>query len=97
MELRVKEIIKSRGLTMQDIADKLEITRDTLTRNINGNPTIGTLSKIAEVLEVNLTDLFVNNTTDELTALIQHRGDFYKANTLQELEDIVKKIKNQEK
>lgn len=50
MDLNIKEIIKDRGLTMQDVADKLEITRDTLTRNINGNPTVETLHKIANVL-----------------------------------------------
>jgi len=58
MDLKVKEIIKQKGLTMQEIADRLSITRDTLTRNINGNPTIETLKKISDVLEVPISDLF---------------------------------------
>lgn len=57
MELKVKEIIKAKGLTMQQVADELGITRDTLTRNINGNPTIETLEKIAKALEVSVSDL----------------------------------------
>ena len=32
MELRVKEVIKAKGLTMQQVADELGITRDTLTK-----------------------------------------------------------------
>lgn len=57
MELRVKEVIKAKGLTMQQVADVLGITRDTLTRNINGNPTIETLEKIAKTLGVSVSDL----------------------------------------
>ena len=44
---------------MQDFADKMGITRDTLTRTINGNPTVDTLNRYAEALEVPITDLFV--------------------------------------
>lgn len=57
MELKVKEVIKAKGLTMQQVADELGITRDTLTRNINGNPTIETLEKIAKTLSVSVSDL----------------------------------------
>lgn len=57
MELKVKEVIKAKGLTMQQVADELGITRDTLTRNINGNPTIETLEKIAKTLNVSVSDL----------------------------------------
>ena len=52
MELRVKELCKEKGLQMQELADKLGITRITLTRNISGNPTISTLENIAAALGV---------------------------------------------
>lgn len=54
MNMRVKELIKKKGYSMQDLAEKLGITRDTLTRNINGNPTVETLQKIASALGVEL-------------------------------------------
>ena len=54
MELRVKEICKEKGMQMQELADKLGITRITLTRNIGGNPTIGTLESIAAALGVSV-------------------------------------------
>ena len=60
MELRVKEITKSKGLTMQQLSEKLGVTRDTLTRNVNGNPTIETLSKIATALEVPILQLLAS-------------------------------------
>lgn len=65
MELKVKEIIKAKGLTMQQVADVLGITRDTLTRNINGNPTIETLEKIAKVLGTSVSDLLDEERPEE--------------------------------
>ena len=93
MPLKIKEIIKSKGFSMQGVADKLGITRDTLTRTIYGNPTVSTLEKIAQILDVQVADLFESGNQDELTALIDYKGQFYKANTVEELEKIVEKIK----
>ena len=78
---------------MQDIANRIGISRDTLTRNINGNPTIDTLEKIAKALDVDIVELFPATSTEQLIALISHRNEFYKATTLKELEEIVEKIK----
>jgi DNA-binding Xre family transcriptional regulator len=64
MELRIKEIIKSKGLTMQEFADTLGIARVNLTKTINGNPTKDTLEKIAGALGVPVTDLFERPATD---------------------------------
>jgi len=58
MNYRIKEICKDKGVTMEKIAGDLGITPNTLTRNINGNPTIETLEKIAAALQVPVTELF---------------------------------------
>lgn len=94
MELKVKDLIKQKGMTMQQFAEMLGVTRDTLTRNINGNPTLETLERIATALNVPITELFSAGTNEELTALIQHKGDYYKATTIAELERIVDVIKS---
>lgn len=94
MELKVKDLIKQKGMTMQQFAETLGVTRDTLTRNINGNPTLETLERIATALNVPITELFSVGTNEELTALIQHKGDYYKATTIAELERIVDVIKS---
>lgn len=67
MEFRVKEICKEKGILMEDLAKKLDITRVTLTRNINGNPTIETLEKIANALEVSISDLFQQPASDSFS------------------------------
>ncbi|WP_288290087.1 helix-turn-helix domain-containing protein [uncultured Alistipes sp.] len=67
MELRVKELCKEKGLQMQELADKLGITRITLTRNISGNPTISTLENIAAALGVPVPELFAPQPTNTIT------------------------------
>ena len=69
MELRVKELCKEKGLQMQELADKLGITRITLTRNISGNPTISTLENIAAALGVSVPELFAPQPTNTITCL----------------------------
>lgn len=68
MELRVKELCKEKGLQMQELADKLGITRITLTRNISGNPTISTLENIAAALGWwSVPELFAPQPTNTIT------------------------------
>ena len=52
---------------MQELADKLGITRITLTRNISGNPTISTLENIAAALGVSVPELFAPQPTNTIT------------------------------
>ena len=41
--LRIKEIAKSKGLTLTEIAEKLGVSKVSLSNSINGNPTVETL------------------------------------------------------
>ena len=56
--IRIKEVAKQKGVSINELADKLGISRITLHAQMNGNPTIETLGKIATALEVPITDLF---------------------------------------
>ena len=58
MELRIKELLKAKRITQRTLAKKLDISVVGLNKMINGNPTLGTLRKIAEALNVELKDLF---------------------------------------
>lgn len=91
MELRVKEICKVKGVQMQELADRLNISRVTLTRNINGNPTIDTLEKIAEGLNVDVVELFAKKSG--FTAFIDYRGTLYRCDSIDELEGLIKRLK----
>jgi transcriptional regulator with XRE-family HTH domain len=64
MELRVKEIIKEKGLLFKDLAKQLGVTDIALRASLKGNPTIGTLEKVANTLDVPVTALFEQPATD---------------------------------
>ena len=57
-KLRIKEILKLKGLTMIQLAERLEINRVNLSSSVNGNPTLKSLLKIADILEVDVSELF---------------------------------------
>lgn len=97
MELRVKEVCKDKGVTLAEIASKIGVAQASLSKMLGGNPTIGTLEKISTALNVPVWQLFASpeEVTGEgdLTVLIHHKGYFYKATTIAELEKIVDEIK----
>lgn len=98
MELRIKELCKAKGILQKDLAEKIGITDIALRASLKGNPTLSTLEKVANALDVEVWELFTESTSkEELTALIQHKSDFYKANTLPELEKIVSDIRGKSK
>jgi len=84
MKFKVKEICKKKGLKLEDLAEKMGITRITLTRNINGNPTIETLEKTADALGVSVVELFEKDKSD-FTALIDLNGQLYRFDTAKSL------------
>ncbi|MBP3663646.1 MAG: helix-turn-helix transcriptional regulator [Tyzzerella sp.] len=58
MELRVTECCKTKGITLQDLADKLGVARSTLANTLTKkNPTLETLEKISKALGVKVSDL----------------------------------------
>lgn len=93
---RIKEILKEQGVTINELADKLGISRVTLSTQINGTANIVSYEKIATALNVPMWQLFASpeevTGDNELTALIQHKKDFYKAVTIEELKKIVTEI-----
>ena len=58
MSLRVKEVCKEKGVTITQLAEMLGIKQESLSRAINGNPTLDTLQKIATSLNVPVSALF---------------------------------------
>lgn len=67
MSLRIKEVIKEKGLTVQGLAKKMGINRVGLSNHVNGNPSVEILQRIADALEVNITELFEQAKSNEFT------------------------------
>lgn len=60
MDHRIKELIKEKGYTQQQLADEMGISRIGLTQLVNGKPSYPTLEKFAEALDVEMWELFAS-------------------------------------
>ena len=58
--MRIKEILKEKGMTVQELADKLGISRQALSRQIQGKLLVETAQNIADALNVPVWQLFAN-------------------------------------
>ncbi len=58
MKLRIKELLKEKGVMHKELAERLGVTDIALRASLKGNPTIGTLEKVANVLGVEVSELF---------------------------------------
>lgn len=71
--LRVQEICKEKGLTMQDLAKKMGITYQALYAACSGNPTVGKIKEIANALNVHYIELLEEKR--DLEFFIKYKGE----------------------
>ena len=60
MTTRIKDLIKEKGYTQKDFAEKIGMTYQSFYQIINGQPSMPSLIKIAEALGVELWELFAD-------------------------------------
>ena len=62
--LRIKEVIREKGLTVKEVAERMGIQPPSLSRAINENTTVEMLNRIAVALNVPVAELFEQPATD---------------------------------
>lgn len=92
----VKDLCRMQGITLKDLAHKIGIAPESLSRTLNGNPQLSTLEAIASNLGVNLSDLFASSPTITLRSIIVHDNITYIADDLDCLINNVKTICSKE-
>ena len=94
-ELRVKEILKERGMKMYELAETMGIAPESLTRALQRNPQYSTLKTIADTLGVSMRDLFrgdnSHTSNNEMRGCVFHKGEIFTFNTRKELEAFLNK------
>ena len=58
MALNIKKTIKDRGLTINEVAERMGITRVGLSKHISGNPSVDVLERIANAIGCDISELF---------------------------------------
>lgn len=91
MSLRVKEVLKEKGYTIQSLSEVMGVNRVSLTNSINGNPTVETLEKIASTIGVDISELFVS---DGVVGAIRAKGRTYEINSIDDIKNLLKEIES---
>ena len=93
MPLKIKDVAKSKGMTTAQIAEKLGINPITLSQSLNGNPTLSRLTEVANVLGVDVSELFVQpRGKQDIHGCIFVDGDPVIVNNKAELLGLVKAL-----
>ena len=91
MDLRLKEILAQRKITLKEFAQNSGISQSNLSNYLNGNisPTLDTLKKMAASLDIDIVELFKEK--DEIELYAKHNGILYPISK----KDIINIIKKQ--
>ena len=88
----VKELCRIQGITLKELAQRIGIAPESLSRTLSGNPQLSTLEAIASNLNVELSDLFSSSHSNSLHSIIVHDNTTYIADDLNSLINNVKTI-----
>jgi transcriptional regulator with XRE-family HTH domain len=91
MDLRIKEIAKQKGITLGEIAKKLNISNVNLSNSLNGNPTLNRLKEVSDILEVELWQIFPKE--QDISGIVRYNGQSYSIDTYKALYDLTDKVK----
>ena len=95
LSLSVRMLCRKQGITMRQLAEKMQIAPESLSRAINGNPTLSTIQSIAQNLNVEVSSLFQTQLTQtDLTAIVVWRGKTLVTDDINSLIDFATEIKN---
>lgn len=64
MVIEIKHLLKEKGMQFKELADKLGVTDVALRQSLNGNPTYSRLKEVADILGVEVGELFGHQNKD---------------------------------
>lgn len=93
MELRIKDICKQKGLLQKELAEKVGVTDIALRASLKGNPTVSTLEKVANALNVEVWELFTESPGEsEISGFIKAKGTIYEIKSRKDIENLLKNL-----
>jgi len=96
-KFRIKQLLKERHITFQQLADQLGVHRVSLSSSLANNPTLGRLEDISKVLGVPVPELFVKGLENNIKGYLEYNGQIFKVNTIDDVQiflDMVNIAKN---
>ena len=98
MELRIREILESKDIKVSSLAETVGITRANMSNIVIGKstPSLETLEKIANALEVDITELFAPSSSGGIIVVIRIRDTNYNINSVLDLSRLLDRIESGE-
>ena len=94
--IRIKELRKQRGLTQEQVAEKIQLEQNTISVIESGRnfPTLVTLEKIANVLQVDLSDFFNYETSEDTEVIKKILQEKFQLLNDTQIRQVYKYVKN---
>ncbi|WP_455607270.1 helix-turn-helix transcriptional regulator [Bacteroides sp.] len=96
MKLRIKEVCQMRNTTQKELAEKLGVSEVTLSRASNGNTSLPLLEKIANILEIEISELFAPSSSGGIIGVIRIGATNYNINSVPDLSRLLDRIESGE-
>lgn len=96
---RIKEILSEQDITINELAVRLGISRQALSKQIQGKMLVETAERIADALNVPLWELFVSPydvNPQKMVAFLHYKGKSHTPSTLQEIMTLLKEWHEEE-
>lgn len=94
--LKIKELRKRKGLTQEQLAELIDMEQNSISVIESGRnfPTLGTLEKIAQILEVNLSDFFNYDYIDDIETIKALTKDIIRKMDDNQIRQLFKYVKS---
>ena len=94
--LKIKELRKRKGLTQEQLAELINMEQNSISVIESGRnfPTVGTLEKIAQILEVNLSDFFNYDYIDDIETIKASTKDIIRKMDDNQIRQLFKYVKS---
>jgi transcriptional regulator with XRE-family HTH domain len=92
MILRIKELAKKKGMGIGILAENIGIAQPSMSNIVNEKvmPSVETLQKIADVLNVHISELFSKE--DDISGFIKTKGKVYEINSIEDIKRLLQEL-----
>lgn len=89
--LRLKEILKERGESVSSFAGRVGITQANMSNIVNAksSPTLDTLIRIANALDIDITELFSKKASQGISGYVEYKGTIYRISSFDDLRKLL--------
>ncbi|WP_052079253.1 helix-turn-helix domain-containing protein [Porphyromonas sp. COT-108 OH2963] len=95
VRLRIKEILKERGMQVKDLAEMLGKSRSYISdiMNCKKGISISSLTDIARALDVEFRDLFIYTRKNEVVGVVRVNDITYTLNSIEDIKSLVESLR----